>query len=147
MDNKSKDDLTFEQIEIGYRTNNIIREKIELYYDFISSLLNLIDQTYLGPDFIQSDEDIFSHFNWCFNKIISNFEKERIYFIPKGSHHSYLWSFFYKGYYTYDNPDKFKIVSDYFKIIFDYRSFKTPIEFETLVDLYKILDLNLKKLN
>jgi hypothetical protein len=68
-----------EQLDIWYKGNNIIREKSELYYDFISSLINLIDETYLGSDIISTQEDMINHFMWCFQKVASNFEKERIY--------------------------------------------------------------------
>jgi adenosine deaminase len=99
MDNKSEEHLTYEaqreQLEIWYRAHNIIREKAELYYDFLFSLLNLIDETYLGADVMQSEEDMMNHFTWCFNKVTSNFEQERIHFLTKNTHFPYLWFFFY----------------------------------------------------
>ena len=62
-DNEAR--LTFEtykeQIDTWYRAHNIILEKSELYYDFLSSLLDLIDETYLGSDVLVSDDDIINH--------------------------------------------------------------------------------------
>lgn len=149
MDNKKEEHITFEtyqgQIEIWYKAHNIIREKAELYYDFLFSLLTVIDETYLGPDIIVSDEDITNHFDWCFNKIISNFEQEKIYFLPKNEHYQYLWFFFYKAYYKCQTENKYQILCDYFKLLFNFNKIKTPIELESFTDLYKIFDQNLKK--
>jgi len=150
MDNVQKQIISTtyrEQIEIWYKSHNIIQEKCELYYDFLSSLLNLINETYLGINFITSDEDMVNHFNWCFNRIISNFEQERIYFNNKNEHYDYLWVFFYKAYYTCVTENKTGILSDYFKILFNFNKVKTPSELESFTDIYKLLDQNLKKIN
>jgi len=151
MDNKKEEHITFEtykdQIDVWYKAHNIIREKSEIYYDFLSTLLNLIDETYLGSDVIKTEDDMINHFNWCFNKITSNFEQERIYFNTKSTHYEYLWFFFYKGYYMCSTENKHQILSDYFKVLFNFNKVKTPIELESFTDLYKIFDQNLKKIN
>lgn len=151
MDNKSEERITFEayseQINIWYRANNIIRERAELYHDFLSSLLTLIDETYLGADVIVTQEDMSSHFTWCFNRVLSNFEYERIYFINKPDNYEYLWFFFYKGYYMCETENKYAILQEYFKLLFQYERIKTPPELESFTDFYKMLDQNLKKIN
>jgi adenosine deaminase len=148
-DNEAR--LTFEtykeQIDTWYRAHNIIREKSELYYDFLSSLLDLIDETYLGSDVLVSDDDIINHFNWCFNKITNNFEQERIHFIVKSNHYEYLWSLLYKGYYKSFNEQKYRILSEYFKELFIFNKLKKPLELESFIEIYKIFDQNLKKIN
>lgn len=148
-DNEAR--LTFEtykeQIDTWYRAHNIIREKSELYYDFLSSLLDLIDETYLGSDILVSDDDIINHFNWCFSKIINNFEQERIHFIVKGDHYEYLWALLYRSYYKSLNEEKYVILSNYFKELFIFSKIKTPIELESFIEIYKIFDKNLKKIN
>jgi hypothetical protein len=151
MEKDNEAHLTFEtykdQIDIWYRAHNIIRERSELYYDFLSSLLDLIDETYLGSDVLISDDDIINHFNWCFNKITNNFEQEKIHFITKSTHYEYLWALLYKGYYKSVNEEKYKILSEYFKEIFRFNKVKTPIELESFIEIYKIFDQNLKKIN
>ena len=135
-----------EEIDIWYRAHNIVRERSELYHDFILSLLNLIDKTYLGADALITEEDIINHFNWCFTKIIDNFAEERIYFVNKGIF-TYLWFFFYKGYYLHNEEDKVKVISEYFDLIFDYNKIKLIEDRESFIELYKLFDQNLKKLN
>ena len=152
MDKPNEEGLTLdayrEQVNIWYSANNIIREKSELYYDFITSLLKLIDDTYLGSDIVSTQEDMTNHFMWCFNKIRANFEYERIKFTPVSTPaYDYLWYFLYKGYYTSEVDDKREILLEYFKYLFDHSMVKTPPELESFMDFYKIFDQNLKKLN
>ena len=68
------------QLDIWYKAYNISREKIELFHDFIISLYQIIDETYLGSDVIFTDIDQKNHYTWCWDKLISNFEKEKIFF-------------------------------------------------------------------
>jgi len=137
-----------EKVNIWYSANNIIREKSELYYDFITSLLKLIDDTYLGSQVILTQNDMINHFIWCFNKVLSNFEHERIKFTPVSTTaYDYLWYFLYKGYYTSEVTDKCEILLEYFNYLFDQSMVKSPPELESFMDFYKIFDQNLKKIN
>jgi len=135
-----------EKILLEYSANNIIRERSDLYYDFIISLLSVIDETYLGPDVISSQEDMVNHFTWCFKKVVGNFEKERIKF-SSDADYEYLWYFIYRGYYSSDFDGTYDTLIRYFTYLFDYSAIKTPQEINTYIDFYKIFDQNLKKLN
>jgi hypothetical protein len=70
-----------EDADIWFKSNNIIFEKMELYYEFVISLLDLIEKTYLGEGsdpntkIETSEEDDVKHFDWCWKKTIKNFEK------------------------------------------------------------------------
>ena len=134
-----------EHLDIWYKTNNIIMERSELYCDFLVYLTRLIDETFLGSDVIESSEDLFNHFTWCFNKISADFEKERIVFTDKGDHYKYLWFFFYGSYYSSDQEQKTIKIENYFKSLFDYEYIKNEMEIKAFIDLYKIFDQNLKK--
>lgn len=143
--------LTFEeyqeQTNISYRSNNIIREKAEVYYDFLSSLLIIIDETYLGSDVVVTQEDMSNHFTWCLNRILLNFEQEKIHFMGVNPNYDYLWYFFYKGYYSMNDGNKRKILLSYFKLLFSFNNMKSISELESFFDFYKLLDQNLKKTN
>ena len=132
------------QIEVWYKAYNIIREKTELFYDFVIGLYELIDSTYLGPDVIVTQEEQLNHFNWCWNKTIQNFEKESITFKESGQHHDYLWDFFYEAYYLNDNFNNNRI-KEYFTKLFQFNFRKTRSELDMLTEIYKILDANIKK--
>jgi len=68
-----------EDVDVWFRSNNIIPEKLELFYDFTYSLNMLILDTYLGSNgndetkIVMSTDDIENHFKWCWNKTVENF--------------------------------------------------------------------------
>jgi len=135
-----------EKILLEYSANNIIRERSELYHDFIVSLLSVIDETYLGSEVISTQEDMVNHFTWCLKKVIDNFNKERIKFSPDADY-EYIWYFIYKGYYSSEFDGRYDTLIEYFRYLFDYTAIKTPPEVLSYIDFYKIFDQNLKKLN
>ena len=60
-----------EDIDIWFKMNNIISEKMELYSDFCHTLYILIYDTYLGQDDVSTetkikltDDDNLKHFEW-----------------------------------------------------------------------------------
>jgi hypothetical protein len=95
-----------EDVDIWFKVNNIIPEKMDLYYDFSFSLYYLILDTYLGDEknnetkITLSDEDKIKHFEWCWDKTIENFKKEEITFNRKGDHYDYFLSFFTEIFYN-----------------------------------------------
>jgi len=133
------------QIDIWYRTYNINRDKITLYYDFLTSLYGLIDDTFLGVDVLYEEIDQKKHFNWCWNQVVSNFSKEKIYFKDRGNHYEYFWVFFFEAYYLSKLFDKQHKISEYLYKLFDFRYIKSSSELDILTEVYKLLDQNLKK--
>jgi hypothetical protein len=132
------------QFDIWCRTYNISREKIELFHDFLISLHELIDSTYLGPKFIEGkDEKI--HFTWCWDKTINNFVKERILFKERGQHYDYFWVFFLEAFYIIHFKDEEPKIGKYFHTLFNLNITKTRSELDVLLEIYKIFEQNLKK--
>ena len=85
-----------EDVEIWFRVNNIIPEKMELFSDFCQSLNLLIFETYLGEigesnetKVVLTEDDNIKHFEWCLNKTIDEIKhtlidyKMSIDFLPK----------------------------------------------------------------
>jgi hypothetical protein len=134
-----------EKIDFWFRYNNISREKINLFYDFIISLDDLIDKTYLGAELLNDETKIKGHFVWCWKKTVENFSKERIFFKEYGDHFEYLWNFYNEAYYIQKLINKEIIIHDYYYKIFDLTHQKTEIELEILHTLYKIFNQNLKR--
>ena len=133
------------QVDIWYRTYNISREKLNLFHDFLISLYELIDETYMGEDVMLIEEDQKNHFNWCWDKVIDNFSKERIYFKSRGNYHEYLWNFFLEAYYFTKIDNKPVKISEYFYKLFDFNYIKTRSELDMVTEIYKLLEQNLKK--
>jgi len=99
--------LTPEDVDLWFRGNNIIPEKLELYSDFSHSLNILIVDTYLGEPpqsnetkITLSEDDNVRHFEWCWNKVVDNFKKEGLVFDYTGEHFDYFKSFFDEIFYN-----------------------------------------------
>lgn len=133
----------YDDFDVWRKTNNISREKLELFHDFVISLDTLIEDTFLGYDVINDKEKIKGHFNWCWNKVIDNFEKENIHFKRTGPHFSYFFSFFQTAF--YDKELEYSETRDSFKELFNIMLEKREIERKLLLDIYKIMELNFKK--
>jgi hypothetical protein len=133
------------QISIWCRAYNVSSEKTELFYDFLISLFNLVEETYLGPDVLSYENDQRGHFTWCWDKVVDSFSKEKIFFKPRGVHYEYFWNFFLEAYYfVHMDGDKIKIY-DYFFKLFDLKYQKTRSELDMVIEIYKMLEQNLKK--
>jgi len=128
------------QIEVWLKANNIIPEYSTLFYDFVMSLYTLVEITYLGDDVVATSDEKQGHFNWCFNKVIENFEKEKINFSPKGQHYDYFWSFFEDTFYYEDTRESVQDIDVFFKNLFNLKGKKTKSELDMYTDLYKILE-------
>lgn len=141
--------LNYEDVEVWFNANNIIIEKIDLYYDFTMSLLSLMGKTYLGFDndletkIILTENDNLNHFKWCWNKTIDNFEKENILFQREGEHYDYFITFFKDIFYNQDN----KLIRDglpkFFDELFDIKKSFTKADVDLLTDLYKTMEKNI----
>jgi hypothetical protein len=133
-----------QQIDVWYRTYNISYEKTLLFYDFVVSLYYLIEDTYLGEDIINNESDQMNHFNWCWDKTLENFAKEKIFFKERESCYHYFWNFFYEAYYMAKIENQEIRIMEYFYRLFDFSHRKTRSELDMLTDVYKIFEQNLK---
>ena len=139
-----------EDVDIWFKVNNIIPEKLELFSDFSHSLYQLMRETYLGDNNIQnetritlSSEDKLKHFKWCWNKVIDNFEKEGLVFQVDGDHFVYFKTFFEDIFYN-QKEDKIKnSVNDFFSQLFDIEKPFTKSDLDIMSVIYKLLDKNL----
>lgn len=138
-----------EDVEIWFNVNNIIPEKMELYSDFCVSLLSLMNKTYLGFEdnnetkITITKEDNLNHFDWCWNKTLSNFRKENILFETKGEHYDYFLSFFEDIFYKQENSQIREGLVDFFLELFDLVKPYTKADIELLTDLYKTMEKNM----
>ncbi len=134
-----------QQIDVWFKAYNISREKTELFYDFVVTLHDLIVETYLGPDVIHLETDQKNHFTWCWDKVIDNFSKEKIYFKNRGNVYEYFWNFFLEAFYYTQLDGNIMRIREYFYILFHFEHRKTRSELDMLTEIYKLLDQNLKK--
>jgi len=140
-----------EDVDIWFRVNNIIPEKLELFSDFAHSLNLLIVDTYLGEEpnsnetkITLTEEDNDKHFEWCWNKVIDNFKKENIEFISEGEHFDYFKSFFKEIFYDQKEVKVRKSINSFFNDLFDVKKPFTKSDLDMISMIYKLLDNNLK---
>jgi len=143
--------LNPEDVDVWFRVNNIIPEKLELFSDFSHSLNITIVDTYLGENtlpnetkIIMSEDDNVKHFDWCWNKTISGFEKENINFSIKGEHYDYFQAFFNDIFYNQSDDKIRKSIGNFFSDLFDIKKPFTKSDLDMISTIYKTLDRNLK---
>lgn len=142
--------LNSEDITLWFNVNNIIVEKLDLFFDFTISLANLIQETYLGNfgeknemTIVLNDEEINNHFDWCWNKIVQNFKKEKIDFNLTGEHKEYFYNFFTEAFYNQKNEIVRNSINKFYENIFNVNGQYTKSDLDMLTELYKKLDKNL----
>jgi hypothetical protein len=142
--------LLREDVDVWFRSNNIIPEKLELYSDFTHSLNNLIFNTYLGESevnetkIILTEDDDRNHFEWCWNKTIENFDKENIKFDKKGEHFDYFESFFGETFYNQKDNKVKSSIGFFFTDLFNNEKLFTKSDLDMITTIYKLLDKYLK---
>lgn len=139
-----------EEVDIWFKVNNIIPEKMELYYDLSFSLFFLIKSTYLGSteNGIETKvemtiEDNQKHFDWCWNKILENFTKENIIFKSEGEHKDYFYSLFQEIYYKQQKEIVRNSIDIFFNDLFNREKPFTQVDLDLIYNIYKTLDKNL----
>jgi hypothetical protein len=139
-----------EEVDIWFKVNNIIPEKMELYYDFCYSLFSLMVSTYLGgtPEtsetgVLMNDEDNLQHFKWCWSKNIENFKREEINFNNEGEHFDYFYSLFTEVFYTQKREEIRNSINNFFDDLFNREKPFTQVDLDLVYNLYKSLDKNI----
>jgi hypothetical protein len=141
--------LNKEEVDIWFRTNNIIPEKMELYYDFCNSLYLKITETYLGDSesgetkIAMTDEDKENHFNWCWKKTLEDFQKEEIFFEEDGDHYTYFKIFFEEIFYKQEDKKIRNSIDIFFRDVFDFEKTFTRSDLDMILEIYKNLDNNI----
>lgn len=133
------------QLDVWYRTYNISFEKTQLFYDFTSTLYQIAESTFLGSDVINTEVDQKNHFTWCWDKLLENFAKEKIFFKERGNCYEYFWNFYNEAFYFPKMEDRTIRIDEYFYKLFSFTYRKTRSELDMLTEVYKMLEQNLKK--
>jgi hypothetical protein len=142
--------LNPEDVDTWFRANNIISEKMELYYDFSYSLYLLIKSTYLGSKneknetlVKMTDEDDINHFDWCWKKTVDNFKKESIIFKMDGDHYKYFFTLFDEIFYKQEKEQIRESIDVFFNDLFNKDKPFTQVDLDLIYNIYKSLDNNL----
>ena len=125
--------LTPEDVDLWFRGNNIIPEKLELFSDFSHSLNILIVDTYLGEP-PKSNE----------TKITLSEEDNQRHF-DRGEHFDYFKSFFDEIFYNQKDEKIRKSIGNFFSDLFDTKKPFTKSDIDMISSIYKMLDKHMEK--
>lgn len=139
-----------DEFQFWVDSNNICFLKLDLYRDFIMSLVNLVSSTYLGDDtdfetlIRLSEEQNTEHFNWCWKKTLENFRKENIHFEPDGEHYEFLKSFLDETFYNQKIKEIKESVVKFFEEVFNTETMFTKSDLDLVATIYKSLEKNMR---
>ncbi len=131
--------LTFEQMNLLYKANDIKFDKCGLYYDFIKSLNKLLSDTYLGAEYINSDRETKGHYLWCINKVINDYEKEQIVFNNTDKLKEYFLYFYDELFYK-DVDRSLEKLDKLPELSFNFSRLKSRSDMDIMIELYKMFD-------
>lgn len=133
------------QIMKQLKTNNVIKERVELYRDFVVNLIHYLHTTYFGNEYIKTEEDIKGHFNWAFNKVLADYELEGIVFIETTELRTYFFNYFKARLYSVENVPNLKTFIGFWDDIFTIKPNKEKTHLNALIEIYKYFDNSLNK--
>jgi hypothetical protein len=143
--------VSAEDVNLWFVSNNMIPEKMELYSDLAHSLNLLIVQTYLGETDVPNEtkiklteKDNQNHFEWCWDKTITNFGQENINFDKRGGHFDYFESFFDETFYNQNNYNVKTSIGKFFTDLFNDEKVFTKSDLDMVTTIYKVLDKHIK---
>lgn len=137
-----------EEVVIWFNIHNIHFERVELISDIFLSLFHIINHTYLGEDtgetkIMMNEDDVNSHFDWAWKKLVENFNKENIIINIEGDHKDYVKEFFWNTFYF---PPKKKIketLNDFLEQTFNYNKEFTKSDLDILTEVYHLFNKNM----
>jgi hypothetical protein len=133
--NMEKEDLL-----LLYRINNIKKERLEMFSDFIYALNELVITTYMGDDITLGSNRV-KHFKWCWDKVVSSFKMEGVYFLETEELYNYFLTFYQESFYEENKEDdKIFMMGVFWDELLNYTNTKTMSEYESLVELYKMFN-------
>lgn len=147
---KIRDDKEFfseYQMMKQLKTNNIIKERVELYRDFVINLIHYLHTTYLGKEYIKTEEDVRGHFQWVFNKVLSEYETEGIFFGDTKELKTYFYNYFHVRFYEAESIPSMKTFIVFWDDIFSMKPNKEKTLLNALIEIYKLFDVSLSKKN
>lgn len=143
-----------EEAEVNniYRMNNIKKEILEVSYDYVYSLIDNIHSTYLGEEFMKSEEDIKNHFSWCIKKVNDDFLKEGIDYTQNSDIEDYFYNFFSVSFYKRievenmntgevdEVVDKDSLVNHWVLVLEYDNKRKTQSDIDLMLDVYSMFE-------
>lgn len=121
----------------------LLMGRVETFKDFSINLLYYIDKYYIDYESINTDEDIYNHFTFCYNKVCDEFIMEGINFKDNKELKEYYHKYYYHQYYKSINNDygtSLEFHEKFWRNIFNIDNQKNKNILALLVEIYLIFD-------
>jgi len=129
-----------------YKKHNINHIKMNKYGEFITSLLRTCFNTYMGDD-VTDQEGRLKHYNWCWNKTVSDLKAENTYFGVNIDAKNYFKEFMLEVFYNIVDKESNVLVQNkmilFWQRIFDINSQKTKADMDCLISVYSMFESSL----
>lgn len=116
--------------------------RIDIFLDFIINLTNYVVFYYV--DGINSEKDIRSHYDWCFDKTCDDFFLEDLFFYDNTELREYFYNYFKNQFYMTQDNNKYNKTIEYYTSfwvqIFNIKQKMTNNKVKVLVELYGIFN-------
>lgn len=138
-----------DEVIIWFNIHNMSYEKIELYGDIFKTLHQVIIDTYMDNDSLETkiiitSEDNKNHFDWCWNKTVELFASENIHISKNGKHKDYFKSFYMDTFYNTPNKVDNDVIRSFLSSTFNVNQTFTKSDLDILTEIYKLLDTNIE---
>lgn len=137
--------LTRDQLFNHYKKDGVLIERLELYYNFCFNFFNTLHNSYLGKEFIKTDADKNSYFNWVFSKTCDQFKSIGFDFSNNADVKKYLNEHTKEQIYNNSDYNEEYLEMDllYVETILKFDSHKTKKDLILTYDLYFKFDYSL----
>jgi hypothetical protein len=134
-------DRVINPIDLGVilKKENVIKERCNLYLDVLMTFFNNVCESYLGREYMKTNEDIQGHFEWCYNKTINEFKEEGINF-ESIILREYLWDYTLFMVYTTEETPDLEFFDMNWKFIMEFTGVKTKNALSEMLYIYKLFD-------
>ena len=121
---------------------SIVKDRVEIYRDFTLNLLYYIHHYFLDQETLSEDQDIYNHFNWCFNKVCDEFLKEGLDFTNNDELKEYYYSYYYNQFYRATSSQDISLqhFEKFWKNIFEIEKQRNKNLINILIEIYNIYD-------
>lgn len=129
----------------NFKSYNILKERIDLYKDFTINLLYILYDSYLGIEYIKTKKDATGHYNWCYGKILDQFNDQEIDFYGNNLIYDYFLKFYLDQFYSEKKQESLNYYVKFWSEIFEHKkNNKKKNDFDVLLEIYQKFNTSLE---
>jgi hypothetical protein len=133
------ENLKTHEILKEYKNNNINKNRLQLYRDFIINLCYYIGDTYLGQEIIKTNKHKKDHFRWSFSKVCNEFKEEGLDFSNDDELFDYFFEYFNSTLYE-NEMYEIEFLIEYWEDTLELSYDKSKADLEGMFEVYVIFD-------